>query len=215
MAFLKKVKNSESLDTRALILKTALKLFAEQGFEAVSIRSIAKASDTNIALVSYYFGSKEKLYETILEDKIPQMRVFLQSLLEDKALNSWEKVDIIIDVYLDRVFQHHDFNKLVLREMSLIQRPNHANIIVQQIMLNWRIIIAILEAGQENGAFRMEVDIRLTWASIMGTIFQIVNNPTLACAIAGVTDEAALLMPDFIERVRIHLKSLVRRHLAK
>jgi AcrR family transcriptional regulator len=215
MTVIKKIKNIDALHSRELILETALKLFAEQGFEAVSIRAIAKASNTNLAMISYYFGSKEKLYETILEDKIPQARIQLQNLLENNELHSYSKADMIIDMYIDRVFQHRDFNKLVIREMSLMQRPEHANAIVQQIMLNWKIIIAILEEGQLNGAFKKEVDARLTWTSIIGTIFQIVNNPMLACALAGVHHEKDLFTPEFIERIRLHLKSLLRSHLAK
>ena len=47
-------------DKRDYILDVAERLFAEQGFEAISIREISKAADINIAMVSYYFGSKEK-----------------------------------------------------------------------------------------------------------------------------------------------------------
>jgi AcrR family transcriptional regulator len=215
MTTIKKIKSVDALHTRELILETALKLFAEQGFEAVSIRAIAKNSNTNLSMISYYFGSKEKLYETILEDKIPQMRIQLQNLLDNNELNSFKKVDVMIDLYIDRVFQHRDFNKLVIREMSLMQRPEHASTIVQQIMLNWRIIIEILEEGQANGAFKKELDVRLTWTSIIGTLFQIVNNPILACALAGVNQEVDLFTPKFIERVRVHLKSLLLSHLTK
>jgi AcrR family transcriptional regulator len=215
MTTIKKVRSIDASHTREFILQTALKLFAEQGFEAVSIRAIAKACNMNLAMISYYFGSKEKLYETILDDKIPQMRIQLQNLLDNNELHSWIKVDMIIDMYIDRVFQHRDFNKLVIREMSLMQRPEHANSIVQQIMLNWRIIIEILEEGQANSAFKKDVDARLTWMSIIATIFQMVNNPILACALAGVQQEVDLFTPEFIERIRVHLKSLLRSHLAK
>ena len=45
------------------ILIEAEKLFSEQDFDAVSVRDIAKEANVNIAMISYYFGSKEKLFE--------------------------------------------------------------------------------------------------------------------------------------------------------
>ena len=48
-------------DKQIQILETAEKLFAENGFDGTSVRQISKAADINIAMISYYFGSKEKL----------------------------------------------------------------------------------------------------------------------------------------------------------
>ncbi len=43
-----------------------MEFIKDEGFESVTIRKIAALSDTNIALVNYHFGSKEKLIsETI------------------------------------------------------------------------------------------------------------------------------------------------------
>lgn len=59
-----KVEQTAKLD----ILKAARTLFAKKGFEAVSVREIAKESNQNISMISYYFGSKEGLYKYILSD---------------------------------------------------------------------------------------------------------------------------------------------------
>lgn len=45
------------------ILAQAVQLFSQKGYEGVSVREIAEASDCNLAAISYYFGGKEKLYE--------------------------------------------------------------------------------------------------------------------------------------------------------
>lgn len=62
-------KKTENVDaaTRERLLDTAEKLFAENGFEAVSIRDITSAAGcSNVAAINYYFGSKDKLYEACL-----------------------------------------------------------------------------------------------------------------------------------------------------
>ena len=48
------------------ILQVAEKLFAEHGFDGTSIRMISKEAGINVAMVSYYFGSKESLLEKLI-----------------------------------------------------------------------------------------------------------------------------------------------------
>ena len=43
-------------ETRARLLDTARHLFAERGFEDVTVREICRGAGANLALVNYYFG---------------------------------------------------------------------------------------------------------------------------------------------------------------
>lgn len=54
-------------DRRQNILLAAEKLFAENGYHAVSIRNIADEAQVPLALVGYYFGQKHELYRAIFE----------------------------------------------------------------------------------------------------------------------------------------------------
>lgn len=57
-------KSSEG-GTKLRLLEAAEVLFAEQGFEAVSVRDITKVSEANVAAVNYHFGSREGLVEAV------------------------------------------------------------------------------------------------------------------------------------------------------
>lgn len=52
--------------TRAAILAAAQKAFSERGYSDTGVRDITAAAGVNPALVSRYFGSKERLYEAAL-----------------------------------------------------------------------------------------------------------------------------------------------------
>ncbi len=54
------------------ILFCAEKLFAEKGFEGTSTREISKEANVNISMISYYFGSKEKLLQRIFEYRMTE-----------------------------------------------------------------------------------------------------------------------------------------------
>ena len=71
---------------REQILGTALKLFAERGFDATSTRQIAKEAGIAEGLIFHYFPTKASLLAAILEDRLEGRRAFrarLRPLLDD------------------------------------------------------------------------------------------------------------------------------------
>ncbi|MGD1218561.1 TetR family transcriptional regulator [Streptomyces krungchingensis] len=53
-------------DTRAQILEAARRRFLTQGYDEASMRDIAVDADVDLALISYYFGSKKGLFGAVL-----------------------------------------------------------------------------------------------------------------------------------------------------
>ena len=54
-------------ETRTRLLLAAEELFAERGFAGVSVREIARLAAANTASVNYYFGTKQGLYEKVIQ----------------------------------------------------------------------------------------------------------------------------------------------------
>jgi AcrR family transcriptional regulator len=73
----KKVKTLVDPTTEEKIKEAARKLFTQKGFAAVKTRDIASEAGINLALLNYYFRSKEKLFEIIMVENLQQ---FLQGL---------------------------------------------------------------------------------------------------------------------------------------
>jgi AcrR family transcriptional regulator len=63
------------------ILEVAESLFAEKGFDGTSIRDISKIAKINIAMISYYFGSKERLLQSLIIFKTTDLKSQLENLL--------------------------------------------------------------------------------------------------------------------------------------
>ena len=86
-----------SNDKKDHIINVAIELFAEKGFEGSSIRDLAAKADVNVAMVNYYFGSKDKLFEAMIEQKAGFMRGILDELRANNSLTEIQKIDHIID----------------------------------------------------------------------------------------------------------------------
>ena len=58
--------NPASADTRQRLIDAAATLFADKGFQNVTVREICKASNANVAAVNYHFGDKAGLYRAVV-----------------------------------------------------------------------------------------------------------------------------------------------------
>jgi AcrR family transcriptional regulator len=81
------------LSTKEQIVLAAERLFAERGYEGVSLREIgAAAGSSNNSAVQYHFGSKEQLVVAIFENRlnyIDDRRTILTAQLEPHDVRSW------------------------------------------------------------------------------------------------------------------------------
>jgi AcrR family transcriptional regulator len=74
-------RRSGNPDTKAEILAAARRLFAEEGFESVSMRRIASEAGVDPSLIHHYFGSKDDLFMAAIElpmDPAPQVEAVLK-----------------------------------------------------------------------------------------------------------------------------------------
>jgi AcrR family transcriptional regulator len=56
-----------TVPARERLLDAAARLFAERGFNGVSVREIAAAAEVNLGVIPYYFGTKENLLQEVFQ----------------------------------------------------------------------------------------------------------------------------------------------------
>jgi AcrR family transcriptional regulator len=78
--------DKDKIDKKDHILDVAERVFAEKGFDGASTRLISGEAGVNMAMLSYYFGSKEGLFLAIIERKISHFRNILHSLGNDESM---------------------------------------------------------------------------------------------------------------------------------
>jgi AcrR family transcriptional regulator len=200
---------------REHIINHALELFAEKGFEGTSIRDIALRADVNVAMVNYYFGSKDKLFESMVQQKAAYTKNFLDEIVNSKDLTEIEKINRIIENYVSRLFSNRNFHRVIHQELMLSQREKLQQSIVNILSPNSLLIKSVIETGIKNGSFR-KVDSSLVMATIIGTINQILLSRKMCNKILGKEDD---YIPyddlKFKKRVIDHLKDLMHTFLLK
>lgn len=200
----------KTIDKKEHILDVAEQLFAEQGFEAVSVREISKAAAINIAMVSYYFGSKEKLYEEVINRKLISFDTFRSKI--ERLPTSKEKLFIMVDVFVDKFFERRQFQNIIFREMAMNQRTVMANKIATQLHQNFSFISDIIHKGIKYKEFK-KVDVELTVLSIIGIVRMYITSGTMACKILQLDTENVAFDQKQKNRLRKHLRELLTHHL--
>lgn len=200
----------EKTDKRTDILNAALKLFSEFGFEGTSTRQIAKEAGANMAMINYYFGSKEGVFLEIMEEKICGFKSQLNQI-NDEQIPAKEKLLKVVEQYATRIFSNINFHKMMHRELSLTQRPEMFSQIRDAMTANRMVIEQIIENGIADGSFR-NVDVRMSIASIMGTISLIANQPSKVEDSLDVNDDKQKEI--LRKRLIAHLQDLIITHLS-
>ena len=109
-------------DTSEKILNTAISVFEEKGYSGTRMQEIADKARINKALLHYYYKSKDRLFQIILE------RAF--NLLMPKVMDSFKSdydlfssIEKFVDAYIDTLIKHPHLPGFVLHEIG--SNPNN------------------------------------------------------------------------------------------
>ncbi|ARS35241.1 TetR/AcrR family transcriptional regulator [Pontibacter actiniarum] len=206
--------DSKKEDKKEHILNTAERVFAEYGYEGASTRLLAGEAGVNMAMLNYYFGSKDGLLQAVLERRITSLRVLLEEV-QRRPLPAWQRLELMIDIYIDRVLSNNSFHKLVQRELSLSHRFESASYITENIMKNIQVIREVILEGIEDGSF-MPVDPEMTVATILGVKYYIVNSGHVTNRLLQTDMQDAQQVEEVVKpRVKKHITAILKAYLIK
>ncbi len=203
------------MNKKETIIESAIKLFSTKGFEGTSVREIAAEAGVNVAMINYYFGSKEKLFEKVVEHRTEFLKGVFEGLINNKSLTAIEKIDFVIDQTIDRKFSDRKFHHLLHRELSLERRPQLKNAIRDILLKNMDSVKTIIKSGIKDGEFK-PVDIELTLTTLLGTIHYLLTSDTMCRKILGKSEGFDPFQNKQLKkRLSEHTRQLMRSHLLK
>lgn len=112
-------KQKEKLDISAeeKIKEAARRLFTERGFAAVKTRDIAEEAGINLALLNYYFRSKQRLFDLIMVENFQKFVDQLIPIMTNESMPMEEVLKQITSSYIDMLKQNPDLPFFILNEM--------------------------------------------------------------------------------------------------
>ncbi len=107
-----------SLSTEEKIKSAARTVFTKKGYAATRTRDIAEEAGINLALLNYYFRSKEKLFELIMFESAGNFFVSMKSMIYDEKTSLEKKIELLVANYIDLLIKEPNFPFFILSEIQ-------------------------------------------------------------------------------------------------
>ncbi len=113
----KKKSMEVDLSTEQKIKAAAQKVFMQRGYAATRTRDIAEEAGINLALLNYYFRSKEKLFELIMMEKLEKFFGAIAPMLNDADASLDQKIVGISGNYIGLLTENPELPLFILSEI--------------------------------------------------------------------------------------------------
>jgi len=208
------VVETELNDKQLQIMDKALEVFAEKGFDSSSVRDIAQRAEVNVAMISYYFGSKEKLLEAIFLNHTNNMKHKIESIIHSRVHDPMEKVDLLIDTYITVITENKSFHRLMMREQVLLKAGPLYTYIKDMKKQNRTLIELAVKAGQKAGIFQKHIDVTMLAATLVGAVNHFFSNYKFICEEQHIASGDELeFTTKVVEKFRSHIKVMFKAYL--
>ena len=161
------------LSTEDKILLAASKVFTEKGFSGTRTRDIAEEAGINLALLNYYFRTKEKLFEQVMKVKILLLFGQIIPIVTNEKTSLEEKIDLASVKYFDILTKNPNLPLFVLSEIQKKTSDIKSILPFDKVLKNSFLIKQIQEKKSEINPFHFLINF------ISMTVFPFLGKPIL------------------------------------
>ncbi|MBX3034663.1 MAG: TetR/AcrR family transcriptional regulator [Bdellovibrionaceae bacterium] len=164
-------------NARERLIHAALKLFAERGPDAVSVKEISDTARINVSLISYYFGGKEGLLDAVLESLAEsRLRDFDRILVKvDSAREFRVRLTLLLRNLIHFFRGHRELVRLFFEELERGQSQAEKINAITFRRLGDR-LEAFLSEAKRAGFMRQEGNVKIIALQIFAPVGQLMRN---------------------------------------
>lgn len=161
----------ENAEQRDILLKAAIKIFAERGLDGTTIRAVAAEAKVNSALIYYYFENKQTLFE---ESVKYILRGFFERLSENlRPFKSGRErleylVNCIFEYYCEFPERMHLMSVMIVMHLELMRK-----ILRQFLKERSALPLQIIADGVEVGQLKKTNPLQTWWIILGACMFTI------------------------------------------
>lgn len=144
------------------LLRSARAAFARSGYEATSVREIARASGVDPALVAHHFGSKEALWIAVVDQIAEEAACMVErtaALRETPGLTSRARVEQAVSILIDQVFLTPDVGRFF--STAATESGERLELLIERVVRPFRdaFVPLLIDAIEVGALARQDPDI--------------------------------------------------------
>ena len=204
-----KKQSQKDLTTEEKIKEAASKVFQKKGFSGTRTRDIAEEAGLNLALINYYFRSKQKLFEIIMAEKLSSFFMDFIPLLLSEDSSPEEKVRLVSENYINLLLENPDLPVFVMSAVH--NNPKHfANIVKGAELIQDAPLVAQLKKINPNMKFEH------FFMNLMALcIFPFIIRPAISLISKPIRKNFETLMQERIELIPMWMQQMVKQKWKK
>lgn len=157
------------------ILDIAEELIAKKGYEGTSVRDICSKANINVAMISYYFGSKEKMMSYLYQYRVQKTREnfseFADTIKDGKPEMQMKE---IIKYIVSQLFKYNYFHGFVTQELR------HTDTVKGELLDFYQIFVKkldeVIKKGVSSGVFTFTPKPEDILTTIIGSTLFVIRN---------------------------------------
>jgi AcrR family transcriptional regulator len=173
--------------TEEKIKIAARKVFQKKGYAGTKTRDIAEEAGVNLALLNYYYRSKEKLYNLIMEETLQLFFRSMKGLINNQNSSLEDKLNDLADNYINLLNDQPDLPIFILNEIQSNPRGLSERMGLNQVVLGSHLLFQF-KNDLSNNAVPDAVILQIIINTIGMLVFPYVAKPMLK-EIFNISDE--------------------------
>jgi TetR/AcrR family transcriptional regulator len=140
-----------------VILRNARRTFGKRGFEATSVREIARDSGVDAALVAHHFGSKESLWIAVVEQIADQMAPMIDetAALHASSMSARARVESAVARFIDEVFDDPDVG--IFFSTAATEEGERLNVLIERLMRPYHdVLVPLFADAAKHGELKLK-----------------------------------------------------------
>jgi len=163
----------EELGTKAKIFQAAARLFAEKGYNGVSMREISESTGLSKPTIYYYFGSKEGVYTSLVEVGLHHNLEQFQQII-DMNIPVKQKIIEIVKIRFRQVQEYPEFAKFFLLIFMSIENLPFLKKFIEEAASRRQSLADLIQQGIFQGEFGKSANPKLAADILIGTLMHFI-----------------------------------------
>lgn len=184
-------KSVQSAATEDKILKAAEREFMLKGYAGARTTAIAEAAGVTHAMLHYYFRTKDRLFDKIIESKISTLRDIMLGSLGDPNVPLFDKLKTAIEDHQDFIAENPELPRFMINEV--LSRPERIPLVIEQLKLHTPLVVESLQRQIDDYAARglcRKVDAGMLMLDIVSlNIFPFTAMPMVNSLLGGIMED--------------------------
>jgi AcrR family transcriptional regulator len=159
-----------SPERRRELLGTAAEVFAEQGYNATTVRKIADQAGMLAGSLYYHFDSKESMVDEILTAFLDELWAGYDAVLAG-GLGPRETIEALVTESFREIDRHHAAVAIYQKEAKHLSAQPRFGYLADSQKRFERVWLGTLERGAAAGVIRADLDLRLAYRFVRDTVW--------------------------------------------